>query len=566
MTRGAKPSNPRSDKGKRRRKPEPARHAHRESDKLEVPAIKPLYATFGQQTEDAKLDPVVGQRAVDFIQGLRQFKGRWAGKTLDLFPWQQDIIRHVFGMLRPDGTRLIRTVYVEAPRKSGKSTLASGIGLYLAFEDGESAPEIYFAAVDRDQARICYDAAKYLVEQSPELSARSETYLSTIEIQLLDNLGGLLKPLSREKKKLFGLNTHGLIYDEIMTLETRDMWDALLTSQGAREQPLVFAITTAGWNQTSIAFELHEKTRQIAEGNGEDPSFLGVVYGAPIDADWQDEEVWKQAQPSLGGTVKLDYYREKARSAKMIPTEQNAFRTLFLSQWVGQAERFYEMAAYDQCATETDDPLERAAFGGLDLSATQDLTAFCVVAPREGTPTVLDVYLRAWLPAEGIIERERRDRVPYRLWAEQGFLELTPGNVIDYDFVKAGVLEDAGRFNLKDVEYDRWNSSQVVKQLADEGVKMLEVGQGFASMSPPMKQSQRLMLQSRYAFGENPLLRWCVSNVAAAQDAAGNVKPDKARSAHRIDPVSALIMSTDGWMRRGQKLESIYARRRLATA
>jgi phage terminase large subunit-like protein len=566
--RGSKPGKPQAKRGRRNvKRPEPVQHEKRESILPDIPEVPPLYHTFDQpRPEGSYFDWNAANAAIDFIEGLTQFKGKWKGHPLSQMRWQKRIIGHAFGWKRADGLRLIRTVYVEAPRKSGKSTMASGVGLYLAFEDDEGAPEVYFAAYDKDQARICYDAAKNITEQSPELMARSAIYLSKFEIQLTDNPGGYLKPLSRENKKQFGLGPHGLIYDEVMTLEGREMWEAMTTAQGSREQPMTFAITTAGWNHLGIAREHHDLTQQIHEGTAEDPTFLGVVYGVDIDADWLDEENWRKAQPSLGATVSIDFYREKAKSAQNKPTEQNAFRTLLLSQWVGQAERFYEMEAYDQCLDEPDEPAGRAAFGGLDLSATQDLTGFVVVAAREGSPTVLDVYVRAWLPAENIRDRERRDKVPYSVWAEQGFLELTPGNVIDYEFVKAGILEDAARFDLKDVEYDRWNSSQVVKDLENEGIKMVEVGQGFASMSAPMKQSQRLMLQKRYAFGENPLLRWCVSNVAAGVDAAGNVKPDKSRSAHRIDPVSALIMCTDGWMRRGQKRESIYARRRAAAA
>ena len=539
--------------------------ARRVTGRPEIPLVEPLYHTFDQpKPEGSWFDAKAAQAPIAFIETLTQYQGRWKGTPLYLFEWQQRIIREAFGWKTADGNRLYRIVYVEAPRKSGKSTLASGIGLYLAFDDDEGGAQVYFAAYDRDQAKICYDTAQLLRDSSDELSGRSSVYLSKNEIRVKDNPGAFLKPMARDSAKQFGLNIHGLIYDELMTQKSREMWDALLTAQGSREQPLTFAITTAGFDQLSICFEQHELTRQIHEGTAEDPTFLGVVFGAEIDADWTDEEIWKRSQPSMGGSVKIDYYREKAIRAKNQPTEQNAFRTLLLSQWVGQAERFIEMDAWDQCSDEPDEPIGQPAFGGLDLSATQDLTAFVVVSAREGE--ILNVYCRAWLPEEGIRDRERRDRVPYRVWAEQGFLELTPGRTIDYDFVKAGILEDAERFDLKDIEYDRWNSSHLVQQLTDERIKMIEVGQGFASMSAPMKMMQRKLIQKRYAHGGNPLLRWCASNVAAAVDAAGNVKPDKSRSAHRIDPIAGLIMATDGWMRRGQKTESVYARRQAAAA
>ena len=568
MARGLKAGDTQTHRGRRNQnRPQPTnRWAPREGDKPTVARIEPLFATYKQpKPDDAAFDEAAADHAVEWIQHLRQFQGRWKGARLWLMDWQKEIIRELFGW-KLDGLRLYRSAYIEAPRKSGKSTMAAAIGLYLALGEDEPSPEVYFAAYDRDQAKVCYDMARYIVEQDDELLDATAIYLSRNEIQLLQNPGGKLKPLSRENLKQFGLNVHGLIYDEVMTLKSREMWDALLTAQGSREQPLCFAISTAGWERTSLCYEQHEVVRQISEGTTFDPTFLGVVYGAPEDADWTEEEVWKAANPSLGESASVAFYREKCQSAKNKPTEQNAFRTLLLSQWVGQAERFLEMTAWDGCMDAPDLVPGSPAFGGLDLSATQDLTAFTVVVPRDLT---LEVRCWAFLPAEGIRDREKRDRVPYRVWADQGHLILTPGETIDYDYVRAAITEAAELFDLIDVEYDRWNSSQLVQDLEKEGVvAMIATGQGFASMSAPMKELQKGILERRYAFGANPLLRWCASNVSAAVDAAGNVKPDKSRSAHRIDPITALIMATDGWMRRGRTppRESIYSKRGMAVA
>jgi phage terminase large subunit-like protein len=389
------------------------------------------------------------------------------------------------------------------------------------------------------------------IEANDELWGATVIYNSALEMNLKDNPGGILRCLSRDSSQQFGQDLHGAVLDEVFTWKDRRMWEALTSAQGAREQPLVFCITTAGWDQQGVAFEQHELTRQIAEGNAEDAAFLGVVYGAEMDADWTDEEVWKRANPSLGETVKLDYYREQAKRAKNAPTEQNAFRTLLLSQWVGQAERFLDMRAWDACSAE---PIRRGmAFGGLDLSATTDLTAFTVLV--DGT----DVYCWAFLPEQGILERERRDRVPYRTWAQHGSLILTPGPVIDYAYVERAVLEAAERFDLRQVAFDRWNSSQLVQELEAEGITMVSLGQGFAGLSAPTKELQRLVAEGRLRHGGDPLLRWCASNVAAKMDAAGNVKPDKERSAHRIDPIVALIFAVDGWQRHGhERRVSVY--------
>jgi phage terminase large subunit-like protein len=509
--------------------------------------IAPLFSTYdAPKPEGAKFSKAAGDRAVKWIESnLRHFQGRWAGRPFYLLPWQKHLIREMFGWQRDDGTRLYRRCYVEAPRKTGKTSLAAAIALYLAYGDGEAGPQIGFAAYDQEQAKLCYSAARHMIEANPDLFAQTLIYNSALEMKLKENPGGIMRCLSRESAQQFGLNLHGLIFDELFTQRNREMWNALTSAQGSREQPLTFCITTAGWDQQGVAFEQHELVRQIAEGNVTDDAFLGVVYGAPVDADWTDEKVWKAANPSLGETVTIDHYREHARRAENAPTEQNAFRTLLLSQWVGQAERFIDMRAWDACADVPDKT--GPAFGGLDLSAVTDLTAFVVVV--EGT----DIYLWAFLPEEGILERERRDRVPYTTWAREGSLILTPGPVIDYSYVKSAVMEAADAFDLRDIEYDRWNSSQLVQELEDEGIEMLQLGQGFGSLSSPTKELNRLVVEGKLRHGGDPLLRWCASNVAAKMDSAGNVKPDKERSAHRIDPIVALVMAIDGWQRRGRE-------------
>lgn len=527
--------------------------------------VEPLFSTYdAPKPKGATFDKKAADQAVKWIEGLRHFKGRWAGEPFYLLDWQQRLVREIFGW-KLNGARLYRNAYVEAPRKSGKTSLAAAIALYLAYGDGEAAPEVFFAAYDKDQAKLCYSTARYMLEQDADLYAQTVIYNSKSEMLLRDNPGGFLRCLSKESGKQYGLNPHGIVFDELMTQKTREMWDALSTAQGAREQSLQFNISTAGWDQLSVCFEQHELVRQISEGTTNDPTFFGVVYGAPMDADWTDEKVWLAANPSLGQTASVDFYRERCTKAKNQPTEQNAFRTLLLSQWVGQAERFIPMEGWDACDDEPPKPDGRRAYGGLDLSATTDLTAFAVVSQRD---QVLDIYCHAFLPAEGIIDRERRDKAPYRVWAEQGFLTLTPGRTVDYGAVKASVRDAAEQFDLEVVEYDRWNATATVQELEAEGIRMEDLGQGFASQSAPCKELLRLILNEEIAHGGNPLLRWCASNVAARMDPAGNVKLDKDRSAHRIDPVQAVVNAIDGWMRFGQQpsSRSVYEDRGLIAA
>lgn len=551
----------------RRRRPTNAPEA-RPGKRSGKRAIAPLIHTFdAPKPEGAYFDKAAANRAVRWIEKhCRQAKGRWAGEPLLLMAWQARIIREIFGWMTAEGVRLINDVYLEVPRKAGKSTLCSAVGLYLALGDGEPGPEVYFAAFDKDQAKVCYKAAQRMVEASETLFDQVLIYESSSTMELAENAGGEIKALSAESAKQYGLNVHGLIFDELMTQKNRVLWDALTTAEGAREQPLLFAISTAGWETESVCFEQRRRAEDVMNGVTEDPNFLGVVYGAPIDdenddpIDWTSEEVWLAANPSLGVTVSLDYYRRKCRKALNNPAEQNTFRTLYLSQWVGQEHRVVSMTDYERCAAEEPEPLTGVAFGGLDLSATTDLTALVAVSERDGK---LDVHLRAWVPEQGLHERERRDRVPYRSWADQGFITLIPGPVIDQDYIKPAVLEWHAAADLRDVGYDPWNSSQLVIDLEGEGVEMVKLRQGFASLSAPMKETLKLVVDGKLRIGHNPVMRWAFNNVAARRDPNGNIAPDKSRSAGRIDPFVALIEAVDGWMRRGreQKRESVYARR-----
>jgi phage terminase large subunit-like protein len=554
----------------------------RDPGRPDLPAIEPLYrASFAhdglpgrEPPAGATFDHQRANAAVEWIEtNLRHYQGRWAGEPLYMLEWQAYIIREIFGWVNAEGNRVITSAYVEAPRKSGKSTMASGVGCYLAYGDGEASPQVFFAAMDRDQAGVCYHNARHMVEASLPLLEQSRVYAGTKEIALTKNPGGIIKALSSDSGKQYGLNIHGLIFDELMTQTKRDLWDALTTAQGSREQPLTFAITTAGWDRTSICYELHELVRQIQEGAAEDDTFFGVVYGAEIDADWTSEEVWYKANPSLikeghkGGSVKIDYYRTKANKAKAIPNEQNAFRTLLLSQWVGQAKRFIDMEVWDANNQDPGPPNGRVAFGGLDLASTTDLAAYVVVArdPDTGRYTV---HPHAYLPEDGIAEKERRDRVPYRAWSERGLIKLTPGATIDYAYIKHDILESAEQFDLRDISYDRWNATQIVGELEEEGLVMAKLGQGFGDLSAPTKELLRVVTDRKLAHGGHDVLRWCASNVATKTDPAGNVKPDKEKSAQRIDPIVALIMALDGWTRRGRETtkRSVYAARGLAVA
>lgn len=562
--------------------------------KPRVTEIQPYIHTYGawngeSQLESDLLQPPIGspegtrydqgraQRAVDFLERLVYFEGRWAGNNFRLTHWQERLVRYVFGWIRPmvedDGTpmlgidgepvfvRLVRQVYLEVPRKNGKSTFSAALALLLAYEDDEAAPQVFFAAADRDQAKIAYKMAEVLIRQDLELAGNSVIYNSSNKVLIPSNHGEL-RALSSESKKLYGLNLHGLVFDELMAQPNRVLWDALTTAQGSRLQPLIVAITTAGWDRTSVAYEQREYARQIAEGGLIDPTFLGVCYTVADDADWTEETTWRLAAPSLGETIDLAYYQRKANEALGQPSAQNSFRTLMLCQWVGQSTRVIPMPDWTACdELEVPDLVGLPCFGGLDLSKTTDMTALVLDFPLPGGKHAWVTHL--WVPEAGLRDRGLRDRAPYELWAEQGHLKLSPGNVIDYDAtVKPALKEAAELYDLRDVSYDRWAATQLASELEEDGFDMVKVGQGFASMSPPTKELLRLVVSHQLVTGSNSVLTWMADNAGGETDPAENLKFSKTRSSSRIDGLVAGVMALDGAMRRGRApRRSIYDER-----
>lgn len=510
-----------------------------------------LMSTSSVKT-DYWYDEAAAQKAVDFFPlALCHVKGEWAGQPISLLPWQEnDVIRPLFGWKRPDGTRRYRTCFVEVPRKNGKSTIAAGIGLYLLFADGEPGAEVYSAAADRSQAAIVFDIAKQMVAKSPMLAKRARIFQSSI---MAPATGSSYKVLSADVETKYGYNASGIIFDELHTQANRRLWDALITATGVRRQPLTFVMTTAGYDRHSVCWEQHDYAMKVKAGIIQDDSYLGVIYAADENDDWTDPKVWAKANPSLGNTLKLDYVATECQHARDIPGYENTFKRLQLNIWTEQATRWLGLDTWDACAGEVDLALleGRDCFGGIDLSSTQDTTALALVFPG---PDGYDTLSWFWVPEESIRKRSERDRVPYDIWARDGFIEETEGNVVDYDIIRKRVNELGQRFHIKEIAIDRWNSTDLQTRLQGDGFTVVPFGQGFASMTAPAKELEKLLLSRKLRHGGNPVLRWMASVVAVSQDAAGNLKPDKAKSTERIDGIVALIMALgramvqpDGW-------------------
>lgn len=515
-----------------------------------------------RKKNETGINEEAANRAVFFIEKyLRHTKGRWAGVPFTLMPWQRDeIIRPLFGRLRQDGLRQYRTCYVEIPRKNGKSTLAAAIALKLLLADSEPGAEIYSAAADREQASIVFNEAAQMVRMSPVLSKRCKIIDSQKRI-VVPKTGSFYRAISADAPRKHGFNAHGIIFDEVHAQPNRELWDVLTTSTGARAQPLVFAITTAGYDRNSICWELHDYAVKVRDGIIEDPTFLPVIYAADEDDDWKSEKVWAKCNPGLGEYRDIQEMRDMCKRAQAIPALENTFRRLYLNQWTSQESRWMQMDAWDATAgLVVEEKLHgRECYAGLDLSSTTDISALMLLFPMDNGE--LHVLSRFYIPEENIAERERRDRVPYRQWVREGLIKTTPGNVIDYAFIRQDINRLGALYNIKEIAHDPWNATQLALELAGDGFTMVPIRQGFSSMSAPTKDLMNLVLAKRLKHNGNKVLRWMADNVAVEQDAAGNIKPSKRKSTQRIDGIVALIMAIDRWSRNTAAAASVYEER-----
>lgn len=484
--------------------------------------------------------------AVSFIENLRHTKGIWAGEKFELIDWQEQIIRDIFGIVKPNGYRQFNTAYIEIPKKCGKSELAAAVTNYLCFGDDEMGAEIYSCAADRQQASIVFNVAVDMIKMCPYLYRRCKILAASKRMSVPQS-GSFYQVLSAEAPTKHGFNVHGVIFDELHAQPNRQLFDVMTKGSGdARMQPLYFLITTAGNDTNSICYEVHSKAKDILEGRKIDPTFYPVIYGADENDDWTSPEVWAKANPSMGITFGIDKVQDAFNSAKNNPAEENSFRQLRLNQWVKQESRWLSMLKIEECKVDFDErDLEgRICYGGLDLSSTTDLTAFVLVFPPTADDDRYYVLPYFWLPEETIQLRSTRDHVPYDVWQKRGLLQVTEGNVVDYAAIEEFIGELSERYQIKEIAFDRWNATYLTQRLENEhDFTMVQFGQGFSSMSPPTRELERLILEKKIAHNGHAVLMWNFDNLVVETDAAGNVKPSKRKAREKIDGAVALIMS-----------------------
>lgn len=498
-----------------------------------------------------------------FLSELVFIEGGKAGQPFRLEDWQESIIKNLYGWYRPDGTRRYRTAFIFVPRKNGKTPFCAGIVDYMLFCDDEPGSQVYSAAGEREQAALCYRHAAGMIERNPDMAKRCRTYRTYKSIEAY-NGNAVYKALSADSETKHGLNAQCIIVDELHVQPNRDLVDTLVTSTASRRQPLLIYITTAGiYNKTSICWEIYDYACKVRDGLIDDPYFLPVIYEADKDDDWTDEDVWAKANPNLGVSVSLDYLRGECKKAQELPAYQNTFRRLHLNQWTEQDVRWIPMDKWESCAAKFDesDLLGRECFLGIDMSSTTDLSGLSLVFPWE--KGFYRTLFYAFAPEDNAKKREDRDRVPYLQWAREGHLILTPGNIVDYDFVRKFIKRLAGKFQIREIAMDPWNSTQLQTQLTDDGFTVIKFRQGYVSMTAPCKELEKLILAGLIQHNNNPVANWCMSNVAVDMDPAGNLKPNKSKSTERIDIVVALLEGLGQAMVAPEKVTSVYEKRGL---
>jgi phage terminase large subunit-like protein len=515
-------------------------------------SAKPVKSWRGKTPPWGKKGLSRAERVIKFCECLPITSGTLAGRKLKLRPWQKEIIEAIYKTNR--GKRSIRTALVSMPRKNGKTQIAAALALcHLLGPEAEPRGQVYSAAADREQAAIIFKEMEAIILRIPEFEKRCQ--IQSFHKRITDyETGTEYHALSSDARKAHGLSPSFIVYDELAQAKDRELYDNLVTGTGARKEPLTVVISTQSPDPNHVMSELVDYGLKIEEGTlSPDPTFHSTIFKAPEDADPWDERTWFACNPALNDFRSLQEMRDFAEQAKKIPTKENVFRALYLNQRVESASRWISSTDFAACVLrELPDLAGRTAYAGLDLASTQDLSALslCFV-PNNGEPFYVLPF--AWCPSEAIAERSKRDRVPYDLWARQGFIESTPGGVVDYGFILRRIDELAKQFDLKAILFDRWGSTKIIQEIENRGMTVIEFGQGFASMSPPTKEMEKLILERRIRFPENPALKWCFSNVTCETDSAANLKPSKKRSKDKIDMVTASVMALDGAIRNQKK-------------
>lgn len=523
----------------------------------------PGYDPF-EQAGDCTFDEERARHVIDFVETCcTHVKGDKFGTPLLLEDWQKAIYANLFGWIRPDGTRRYREAFVFIPRGNAKTTMAGSIVCAVLYLDGEPGAELYSAAAERDQARLCFDVVTGMIRNEPEMESRAQLYKYSVTVG-----DSSYKALSAEAGSKHGFNVHLLVNDELHAQRTPDLTEVLMTGMGKRRQPLAVHLTTSDYEREgSICNEKYDYACKVRDNGGDqnkpgyDPSFLPVIYEATKDDDWTVPETWAKANPNLGVSVPLDYIERECQRAQEDPVYENTFKRLHLNIRTEAHSRWVTTQSWDDCQQpiKIEEFAGRQCWCGLDLASESDFTAFDIEFQTEDGDLAGFTYY--WVPRVAAEKREREHRVPYSVWEAGGWLRYTGGNVTDYDVVRRDIndLIEKHKLDVQEIGIDRlFQGVGLCTQLGEQdGLNVFAHGQGFIGMAIPTKETKRLILSGKLHHDGNPITRWMISNVVVQTDAAGNEKPARNKSTEKIDGVVAKIMAV-GRATTGEELSSIY--------
>lgn len=513
-------------------------------------------------------DPARGQHVIDSFRYLRHWKGAWNGKPFKLSPFQQFKLWVIFGWLKAETMRRrFRVAYTEEARKNGKSAEAGGVCLYGLTWDKEPGAEVYTVATKKDQALIVHRAAEKMVRKSPRLAKRVKVFKNSMSV---DTTASTFLPLGADSTTLDGLDVHMAACDEIHAWKGWDLWEVIETATGAREQSLLYPITTAGFDRQSICYWMHQHTRQVLLGpeNGGiiDDTWFGFIASLDEGDDWEDEANWPKANPNMNvpaaagadGCLLVEKLREALVPARETAAKRASFQRLRLNIWTQQETQWINMEDWKRSAIEIDmrELDGRECYAGLDLASTTDVTAFVLDFPMDDGSHVWLPHF--WVPGDSAAERQRRDRVPYLQWIADGLMSETDGETCDYDVVREDVNRLGKRYAIREIAYDAWNATQLATQLDRDGFVMAKFGQGMASMAPATAEFERA-IKGRLKHGGHPVLNWMAGNCSVVEDDHGNKKPSKKKSSERIDGIVAGLMALLRATLNTQRTPSVYA-------
>lgn len=536
---------------------------------IPLPDCPPLIQTPSPgEAPGAVFDPDRVDRVIKAFSLLRHTQGQWAGQPLRPDPWQVAyILAPVFGWVRWDDdadayVRIVRELYVDVPRKNGKSTLAGGLAIYMTCADGEGGAQVITAATTKEQAGFVFEPVKKLAEAAPALKRHVKPLKGII---LHPKSGSYFKPISSVAGAQHGANIHCAIIDELHEHKTPELVETIETGTGSRRQPLVAIITTAdSGKRESVYDRKRQRIEKLARRVFQAPSVYGVVWAAEREDDPHVEETWRKANPGYGVSPTRAYLQAKSDEAKQSPADLAKFLRLHLGRRTKQETKFLTLESWNRNAGMVDEVklAGREAYGGLDLASTSDLSALCWLFPDDDRGG-FDAIWRLWTPEDNVEALDQRTAGAASVWVRQGLLVATPGNVADYDYIRLQIDRDMDAFDVRSIGFDPWNATPLTNKLVEDGAPMVKVRQGFITMSPPLKELQRLLLKGTpdkplFRHGGNDAVTWMVDNLSVAMDPAGNVKPDKARSAEKIDAVSAAVTALSEAMTREQPVTSAY--------